>query len=205
LKGLIRSGASGAIKLGPASDFVRHFGADAVEIELVSLGGECKEATVWFGGAAGCRRRATCLPAGATWTDADGPADAAPAAAGVGPLVFDVDPTLARAGLVAGFAAAHGLARLAEGIDWLTGEAPVASPFLRAFRVIAAVPADDRRLRAEVASAGGGALDVRLRGVARTPESIRRALRPRGDRPLTLFLHGGGRGGPGRAILAEPA
>ena len=42
------------------------------EIELISLRGECKEATVWFGELASCRRRATRLPEGVTWTDRDG-------------------------------------------------------------------------------------------------------------------------------------
>ncbi len=43
----------GALKLGPASDFEAHFGGPGFEIEVVSLGGECKEATVWFGDLAG--------------------------------------------------------------------------------------------------------------------------------------------------------
>ena len=43
----------GAIKLSPAANFVGRF-PDA-EIELISLDGECKEATVWFGELAGGR------------------------------------------------------------------------------------------------------------------------------------------------------
>ena len=48
----------GAIKLGPASDFARHFAGARFEVELISLRGECKEATVWFGELVSCGRRA---------------------------------------------------------------------------------------------------------------------------------------------------
>ena len=65
--------AAGAIKLGPAADFSRHFAGSNVEIELISLHGECKEATVWFGELVSCRRRATRLPENVTWTDRDTP------------------------------------------------------------------------------------------------------------------------------------
>ena len=67
--------AGGAIKLSPASDFAQHFAGPNVEIELISLRGECKEATVWFGELASCRRRATRLPEDVTWTDRDGPTE----------------------------------------------------------------------------------------------------------------------------------
>lgn len=204
LRELARSGASGAIKLGPASDFERWFADEAVEVELVSLGGECKEATVWFGAARSCTRRATCLPAGATWTEADGAARAAAVAGRPRAFVYDPDPALVRAGLLDGFAASHGLARLTEGVDWLTGETLCVSPFVRAFRVIAAGPADDRRLREELRALRAGTLDVRTRGVRRSPEELRRALRLDGERVFTLFVHGRGRGGAGGAIVAEP-
>ncbi len=68
----MKNAPGGAIKLSPASDFAEHFGGPGIEVELVSLNGECKEATVWFGAAATCRRRATKLPENVTWTDRDG-------------------------------------------------------------------------------------------------------------------------------------
>src|SRR5262249_19155039 len=112
----------GAIKLSPAANFARHFPAGSgCEVELISLRGECKEAAVWFGDLAGSRRRATRLPEGATWTDrdADDPRPA-PVASPSG-WIFDPDPALIRAGLLDGFARSHGLARVAEGVDYLAG------------------------------------------------------------------------------------
>ena len=38
----------GAINLSPASDFAAHSSGPEFEVELISLRGECKEATVWF-------------------------------------------------------------------------------------------------------------------------------------------------------------
>ena len=126
----------GAIKLSPAADFARLFPpGSGCEIELISLRGECKEATVWFGELAGCRRRATRLPEYETWTDRDG---IDPEPPGVSPLsdwIFDPDPSLIRAGLLDGFARMHRLARVAEGVDYLTGPEPVDTSFLSAFAV----------------------------------------------------------------------
>ena len=75
---IVRSVPGGAIKLSPAADFARHFPGPGYEVELISLRGECKEATVWFGEPASCRRRATRLPVGVTWTDRDAGRPASP-------------------------------------------------------------------------------------------------------------------------------
>ncbi len=94
LRALMTTAPGGAIKLGPASDFETHFASSDVEIELVSLDGECKEATVWFGRLADVRRRASCLPAGASWTDRDGSLSAPPRIIPVAAWVFEPDPAL---------------------------------------------------------------------------------------------------------------
>jgi hypothetical protein len=190
----------GAIKLGPASDFDAHFAGPDFEVELVSLRGECKEATVWFGSAATCRRRATRLPEGDTWTDRDAPAAVAP----TGPVlawVFDPDPALSRAGLLDAFAVAHGLTRLAEGVDYFTGPTRVASPLLVAFEVIDVLPLDLKRLTHEAAARGLGPLEIKTRGVDLRPEGVRRRLRAPGGTAATLLLAGGR--GPATAVLAR--
>ncbi|MGH7202605.1 MAG: class I SAM-dependent methyltransferase, partial [Planctomycetaceae bacterium] len=62
LEELMQTCPGGAIKLSPASNFTGKF--PGCEIELISLDGECKEATVWFGElAAPDLWRATVLPA----------------------------------------------------------------------------------------------------------------------------------------------
>jgi hypothetical protein len=199
---LMGAAPGGAIKLGPASDFAAAFDRDGLEIELVSLDGECKEATVWFGSlAAGTRRRATALPARATWTDRDGALDTPPRFEPAGAFLFDPDPALARSGLLDGFAAAHGLVRVAPGVNLLGGPAAVASPFLQTFEIEEALPLDRRRLRRLVHDRGLGPLEIKVAGLDLRPEALRRELGPAGARPATLLLVGGS--GPARAYLAH--
>ncbi len=204
LLALAGSARGGAIKLGPASDFEAQFAAVGFELELVSLGGECKEATVWFGDLAdpAVRRRATCLPAGATWADRDGPGSPDRAPGPLAGFVFDPDPTLTRSGLLDGFAATHGLRRIAAGVDLLTGPGPVESPFLAGFAVVEVFPLDLKALRREVAARGLGPLEIKTRGLEIRPEAYRARLRPEGPNPATLILVAG-RDGPSRAILAR--
>jgi hypothetical protein len=195
----------GAIKLGPASDFEGHFDAPAFEVEVISLDGECKEATVWFGDLASStsRRRATRLPEEVTWTDGDGPRRATVPVATPSPStwIFDPDPALIRSGLLDSFAAAHGLSRGSAGVDYLTGPVRVDSPFLSAFEVLDVLPLDVKTLRRVVAERRLGPLEIKTRGLDLRPEALRKHLRPPGPCPATLLVMGGA--GPARAILAR--
>ena len=206
LRDLASSKRGGAFKFGPASDFEAHFGHPRFEIEVVSLHGECKEATVWFGDLKRwqVRRGATCLPSGATWTDVDGPLGIGPprAPGTLDAWAYDPDPSLIRSGLLDHFASAHQLRRIAAGVDLLTGPALVESAFLAAFDVIEAFPLDLKILRREVSRRGLGPLEIKTRGLGPTPETFRAKLRPEGPNPATLILIGGD-SGPSRAILAR--
>jgi hypothetical protein len=198
-----RSAPGGAIKLSPASDFEAHFRGPEMEVELISLHGECKEATVWFNAAATCVSRATRLPENATWTDRDGNFRN-PHTIPISPVsafVYDPDPALIRAGLLDSFAAAHGLCRIAPGIDYLTADRLVENPFIAAFAVQSVHRLDVRQLKRLVGGEGLGPLEIKVRGLKIAPESLRRQLRPRGAHPATLILAGGL--APARAILAR--
>jgi hypothetical protein len=202
---LSRSIPAGAIKLGPASDFATHFDHDDLEVELVSLNGECKEATVWFGELATCRRRASKLPEGATWTDRDGPALALAVAGPVLEWVFDPDPALCRSGLIDAFAEAHGLTRFSVGVDFLTGPTRLDSPFLQAFEVIA-TPSNTKAAYDEITARNLGPIVIKTRGLRSriSADSLRRSpLLETGDSPATLLIAGGRLGG--RAVLAKRA
>ena len=207
LRNWVRTTRGGAIKLGPASDFAAHFGAPDFEVEVVSLRGECKEVTIWFGDrrTPDVRRRATSLPSGATWTDRDGLTSDLTRPVAVGPIdrwVFDPDPALVRAGLLDGFARAHGYARIEANVDLLTGPDQGISPLLASFEVVEVFPLDLKILRREVATRGLGPLEIKTRGLAVRPEAYRAQLRPEGPNPATWILIAG-RGGPGRAILTQ--
>jgi SAM-dependent methyltransferase len=195
----------GAIKLGPASDFDAHFYGDRFEVELVSLGGEAREATVWLGDLVSCRRRATRLPEGATWTDRDGPPGAYAPARPLEAWAFDPDPALLRSGLLDSFAEVLGLGRINDAVDFLTGADRVESPFLAAFEVVEELPVDVKVLRRVVLDRGIGILEIKVRGLEIRPETLRAQLRPKGPDSMTLLLVGGGRSAPARAVLARRA
>jgi hypothetical protein len=195
--------AAGAIKLGPASDFAKHFAGPEYEVELISLHGECKEATVWFGELVSCRRRATRLPENVTWTDHDGPTGRWAPVISLDTLIYDPDPALLRAGLLDGFALAHGLGRVADGVDYLTGERLISTPFLTAFHVVEVLPLDLKRLRRLIAQKEIGVLEIKVRGADVVPETLRRQLDLSGERSASLLVIGGE--GPVRAVLAQRA
>lgn len=201
LRDLTSRVAGGAIKLGPASDFADHFSDPGYEVEIISLGGECKEATIWFGSLATCRRRATILPLGASWTEHDGPSHRAAGAGEVSSWIYDPDPALLRSGLLDGFAVSHALSRCAWGVDFLTSEVRVESPFLAAFEVLDVVSPDLKVLKRLVAKHAIGILEIKTRGVDLKPETLRARIRPEGPHSATLLLYGGQ--GPARAVLAR--
>ncbi|MDX2039077.1 MAG: class I SAM-dependent methyltransferase [Isosphaeraceae bacterium] len=193
---------AGAIKLGPAGDFDLHFDSPAYELEVVSLSGECKEATLWFGRVANARRRATVLPAGATISDRDLPESSLRAEVSeLGAWVLEPDPALIRAGLLDGFARAHAARRFAEGVDLLTSDQPIDSPFLVAFQVEESIPLDLKRLRRIIDDKGLSQLEIKTRGVDLAPDDLRRRLKTQGGRSGTLILVGGG--GRSIAIIAR--
>jgi len=203
LRSLVRHAPGGAIKLSPASDFAVHFSGPQFEVELISLKGECKEATVWFGAAATCLLRATRLPENVTWTDREGGITTTPSVpvVPVSAFVYDPDPALLRSGLLDSFAAAHGLSRIAADIDYLTGDRLVDTPFLAPFAVQSVHHLDMKQLRRVVAEQDLGPMEIKMRGLDLAPETLRTQLRARGSHPATLILAGGV--GPAIAILAQ--
>jgi hypothetical protein len=198
---MIERVAAGAIKLSPAADFSTHFARSNVEIELISLRGECKEATVWFGELISCRRRATRLPENVTWTDRDDRTNHSAAVASLSRFIYDPDPSLPRAGLLDAFAGAHNLNRVADGVDYLTCEHLVSTPFLTPFEVRDVAPMDLKALKRPLTKDEIGTLEIKVRGVDITPEALRAKLKPRGTQAATLLLFRGD--GAVRAVLAQ--
>ena len=196
---MTREFRGGAIKLSPAANFGGKFsgnqqpgcsrqpGCSGVEIELVSLDGECKEATVWFGELAGpTATRATVLPAGCTLTGD-------PLAALVDfsePLryVYDPDPAVVRAGLVDVLAETLGLQRLDPEEEYLTSDRLVVSPFVRGFEVLANLPNNDRAIRDFFRTSDFGDVEIKCRHIPIQAEVVRRKLPLPGSTRGTLVF-----------------
>ncbi len=175
----------GAIKLSPASNFGGKF--DDVEIELISLDGECKEATVWFGDLAGAESfRATSLPSGETIAG-----DPLSARADIGPprsFIFDPDPAVVRSGLLDVVAEQLQLARLDDAEEYLTGELPIVSPWVTPFRLLDIVPNNDREIRQACRRFDFASVEIKCRHLAINVERMRRQLPLNGTRPGVLIF-----------------
>ncbi|WP_232007401.1 THUMP-like domain-containing protein [Mycobacterium intermedium] len=186
------------VKCSPGIDFeqVQRLGFDG-EIELTSYRGSVREACLWTAGLAdpGVRRRASVLDSGEEVTDSD-PDDCPVRPAGR--WIVDPDGAIVRAGLVRQYATRHGLWQLDPDIAYLSGDRLPAS--VRGFEVLERLPFDERRLRQALTAMDCGALEILVRGVRVDPDVLRRRLRLRGSRPLSLVITRFGSGTASHAV-----
>lgn len=198
LEELMRRADGGAIKLSPASNFPGKF-PDS-EVELVSVHGECKEATVWFGSL--CEPgtfRATVLPAGKSlsgrpldWLAPRGP---------VGHYLYDPDPAVVRAGLVDMLAEQAGLRRLDDAEEYLASDEFVPTPFAQCFEVVSDLPNNDREIRAAFRASNFGQVEIKCRHIPIRADDVRRTLPLPGAESATLVF--ARVAGKARAILCR--
>lgn len=182
---LTQTAAGGAIKIGPASNFVQKFAG--CEIELVSLQGECREATVWFGRLAGDKRfRATCLPSGETITG--NPLEAYCPLGDVSDYLFDPDPAVVRSGLLDAVGEMNSLRRLDSADEYLTGDTVPATSFVTAFRVQAVLGNNPKELKRYLRSDPGRHYEIKCRHLKVDANQLQKKL-PRGEgKPRVVFF-----------------
>lgn len=174
------------VKCAPGIDFeqMRRLGF-AGEIEVTSYRGSVREACLWSARLteSGVRRRATVLDRGEQITDAD-PDDCPVRPAGR--WIVDPDGAVVRAGLVRHYGARHGLWQLDPDIAYLSGDRLPAT--VRGLRVLEQLAFDERRLRQALTASDCGALEVLVRGVRVDPDALRKRMRLRGSRPLSVVI-----------------
>jgi hypothetical protein len=175
----------GAIKLSPASNFGGKF--HDVEIELVSLHGECKEATIWFGELRGNESwRATVLPSGETL--AGEPLDFTAEISPPRQYIYDPDPAIVRAGLVDAAAIRFGLARLDAAEEYLTGTERPATGLAQPFELLAELPNNDAEIRAYFRASDFGQVEIKCRHIPIDADGLRRRLPLPGNQPAVLLF-----------------
>jgi hypothetical protein len=174
------------VKCAPGIDFdeVRRLGLDG-EIEVTSYRGSVREACLWSAGLAqpGVTRRANVLDRGEQLTDAD--PDDCPVRP-VGRWIVDPDGAVVRAGLVRHYGARHGLWQLDPDIAYLSGDRLPAA--VRGFEVLEQLVFDERRLRQALSALDCASLEVLVRGVRVDPDALRKRMRLRGGRPLSVVI-----------------
>lgn len=200
LQQLTQTAAGGAIKVSPASNFGGKF--PNCEIELVSVHGECKEATIWFGTLREATPfRATVLPVGQSI--AGDPWDYRPQLSPLGKYLFDPDPAVVRAGLVDCLAQSLGLFRLDDAEEYLTGDQIVESPMIRGFEVLADLSNHLTEIRDYFRRSSFGQVEIKCRHIRIEADAVRRKLPLPGKEPaVLLFAKIAGRA---RAIVARRA
>ena len=196
---LVKTAAGGAIKLSPASNFMQKF--PGCEIELVSLNGECKEATVWFGELAGDRSfRATVLPAGESVTG--DPLDAyCPLAEAPMQYLFDPNPAVVRSGLLDQIGEMHSLQRLDKADEYLTADEIPQTDLVTAFRVEATLGNNPKELKKHLRNSPGSSYEIKCRHLKVDANELQRKL-PKGDGPVktVFFLRVNGKA---RVVVSE--
>ncbi|OHX05697.1 methyltransferase domain-containing protein [Micromonospora sp. WMMB235] len=170
------------------------------EAEWVSVDGDLVEAALWCGELAEVPRRATLL------REKEGPllnasgskrgpsyhltgtgAQEAP----VGPVrrfLYDPDPAVVRAHLVAELAADLDATLADPSIAYLYADEARPTPFARCLEITDVLPFSLKRLRALLRERCVGRVEIRKRGSALEPEKLRRDLRLSGDEAAGLAL-----------------
>jgi SAM-dependent methyltransferase len=156
-----------------------------VEVEVVSLHGDVKEAVIWGGNVRrGSRRTATLLPTGDTLVDDASPPPVRPP----GAFLLEPDGAVIRAHLVAELAARLGGWLLDATIAYIAADAPVSTPFGRWYAVSEVMPFGLKTLRTRLRAYDAGPLVVKKRGTAVEPEQLRAQLKLTGSREVTVVL-----------------
>jgi hypothetical protein len=178
---LLRASPYAGAKLAPGLD--HDLIPDEVEAEWVSDRGVLVELALYSSGLATASRRATVLPAGTTLTGGTAVASVGEP----GDWLYDPDPAVVRAHLVAELAELLGARLLDPQIAYLTGPR-VETPFARAYPIEEVVPFSLKRLRTALRARDIGRLTILKRGSAVDVEQFRRDLRLTGSSEGSLAL-----------------
>jgi THUMP domain-like len=183
-----------AVGLKTAPGIPHHLVPAGAEAQWISVAGDVVEAGLWFGLTAreGIRRSALVLPA--EGDEVTAPAEVtdvglANAEVGrVGPVLYEPDGAVIRAGLVSQVAA------LVEGrlvdptIAYLTADRQVRTALATAYAVEDVFGFQLKTLRTWLRDRGIGRLTIKKRGTAVEPDQLRRQLRLEGDNEATIVL-----------------
>nr|WP_285728167.1 SAM-dependent methyltransferase [Psychromicrobium sp. YIM S02556] len=202
-------GAAVGVKLGPG---IPH---DALppgcEAQWTSVDGDLVEVALWYGPLAreGVRRAArVAVSSGASLkcVEITSPVDfvASEQDASLGPVsgyLYEPDAAVIRAGLVADLARQMGAQLMDPRIAYLRSDALLSSPFARTYRILEVLPLQVKTLRRWVREHGVSVLEIKKRGVAVTPEELRKQLLAGASRGSAGGSGGAGGGRGGKATL----
>ncbi len=187
----LTSSPTGAVKLAPATTVPETWSRRA-ECEWISRNRECRQQVLWFGNLAkspGQRRATSVTPADEAHCTFTGDCDSKAALTdSVARYVYDTDPAIRAAGLTGAIACEFGLEAFNDGVSYLTSDSPANHGLLTRLKVRDVVPLRVDVLTQHAKSRHIGELEIKTRGVATSPERLRKQLKLRGDQRATLLL-----------------
>lgn len=176
------------VKLAPGMD--RSLIPDDAEAQWVSVDREVVEVSVWFGVLARPSvRRSALLLGGQGAAELSAAGDSEDAEVGVlGQYLYEPDGAVIRARLIGEVARHIGASMLSDRIAYLTSDTAADTPFATRFRVVEALPWDERQLAKALSARGIGTLEIKKRGVDVDPARLRTKLSLKGAERATLIL-----------------
>lgn len=172
------------VKISPGVDY-REIQPYKAEVEFISVRGELKEAVLWFGSFCTAPRRATLLPGRYTLTGEN--PESLPLSVPRS-FIYEPDPAVLRAGLVALLGSRIGAYQLDPTIAYLTNDQWVKTPFARVWKIEDWFPFGLKRLRTYLRERRVGSVTIKKRGSPLVPETLIRELRLQGDEERVVFL-----------------
>lgn len=178
------------VKISPGVDLdeLTNFNA---EVEFISLNGDLKEAVLWFGPLKSAKSRATLLPEAHTLTDpgnTDQILELRLPVVEPQTYIYEPDPAVLRAGLVAQLGSSLGAAQLDPDIAYLTADDRRETPFARSWKIDIWMPFQLKRLRQALRERMVGGATIKKRGSPLQPEELIRQLHLSGDEQRVVFL-----------------
>ena len=176
------------VKLAPGMD--RSLIPDDAEAQWVSVDREVVEVSVWFGVLARPSvRRSALLLGGQGAAELSAAGDSEDAEVGVlGQYLYEPDGAVIRARLIGEVARHIGASMLSDRIAYLTSDTAADTPFATRFRVVEALPWDERQPAKALSARGIGTLEIKKRGVDVDPARLRTKLSLKGAERATLIL-----------------
>ncbi len=188
MQNLLEQARGGAVKVGPASNWPQHFGQSHCEIELTSLTGECREATIWFGDLAGTTsRRATNLTTGESLCG--DPAEfLQKEITDIQAFLCEPDPAVVRSGLIDAMSSKYDFNRIDYEEEYLTTSQKPQSSLVTSFAVEAVLPAGLKHIRKYFLARPRHHYEIKCRRLQIDIESIRRRLPIGEHKPSTIIF-----------------
>jgi hypothetical protein len=102
--------------------------------------------------------------------------------------LFEADPAAIRAHALGSLHSRFGILALGDSNGYLTGPRPVASPWLRSYRVLHHGKADLKATRRKLDELGGSTPVLKQRGAGQDLDALRKLLRGDGKRELAVAV-----------------